>query len=182
MSASEESPKLHVDTDWKAQAQAEKERLAQDEEKKAQDRADRARQMPQADFKGLISYLASQAIMGLGAMADPKTGRVVIDLEGSKFFIDLLGALEEKTSGNLTEDETTELTQIVQELRARFVEITQLVAQQAAAGKVETIASPDAPGAPGAPGSMGGMGGVPTGPDIPLSSEGGGSPLIDPSA
>jgi hypothetical protein len=131
----DDAPKIHVDTDWKAQAQAEKERLARLEQEKQAQRGDtgRDRGLPPADFRTLVGTLASQAIMGLGAMGDPKTGRVVVDLDGSKFAIDLLGVLEEKSRGNLTKDESTELTQVLLELRNRFVQITQLVAKQAAA-------------------------------------------------
>lgn len=128
--ASAGAPKLHVDSDWKAQAQAEKERLAAAENERETDRGDRG--MPEASFKTLMSLLASQAVMGLGAMTDPQSGGVVIDLEGAKLSIDLLDVLQEKTKGNLEEDESTELTQLLTELRARFVQITQLVAQQQA--------------------------------------------------
>lgn len=126
--AHDETPKLHIDSDWKAQAQAEKERLAAKEKEAAKQPS--AQGLPEASFQALVSVLASQAIMGLGAYADPKSGRVMIDLEGSKFSIDLLAVLEEKTKGNLTAEETDELKQLLVELRARFVQIAQLVAQQ----------------------------------------------------
>ena len=131
----DDAPKIQVDTDWKAQAQAEKERLAKQEQEKQAQRGEtgRDRGLPPADFRTLVGTLASQAIMGLGAMGDPKTGRIVVDLDGSKFAIDLLGVLEEKTRGNLTSDEAGELTQVLVELRNRYVQITQLVAKQAAA-------------------------------------------------
>jgi hypothetical protein len=71
--------------------------------------------------------------MGLGAMADPQTGRVVIDLEGAQFSIDVLDVLEQKTKGNLSKEEADELKQILAELRSRYVQISQLVAKQMAA-------------------------------------------------
>jgi len=132
MPADENAPKIHVDQDWKAQAQAEKERLEKKEAEQAKSRPQRG-ELPLADFRALVGTLASQAIMGLGAYADPKTGRVMIDLEGSRFSIDLLGLLEEKTQGNLTEEEATDLKQVLAELRAQYVHITQLVAKQMAA-------------------------------------------------
>ena len=84
---SDETPRLHIDSDWKAQAQAEKERLAAKESARAQqprsapplvgqpEHADQGDQgepgepgeMPPADFRGLIMTLGSQAMMGLGA-------------------------------------------------------------------------------------------------------------------
>ena len=139
---SDDTPRIHVDSDWKAEAQAEKERLVEVSAKKEAPKSDlpadpndpNAPELPPADFKGLMGVLASQAIMGLGAYTDPQTGGVVIDLPGAKFAIDLLAILEEKTVGNITEDEAGELKNILNELRSRFVQIAQLVAQQAAAG------------------------------------------------
>ena len=64
--------------------------------------------------------------MYLGAIADPKSGKVVVDLNGAQFCIDLLQVLEEKTKGNLTDDEEEELRLIGTELRSRFVQISQL--------------------------------------------------------
>ncbi len=133
MNQDDPSPKLQVDSDWKAEAQAEKERLAQQEEAKAESGEGRPGELPEASFKTLMGVLASQAIMGLGAMGDPKTGRVMIDLDGAKFNIDLLEVLDEKTKGNLDDDEANDLTQVLTELRSRFVHVAQLVAQQGAA-------------------------------------------------
>ena len=132
---SDETPRLHIDSDWKAQAQAEKERLA---EKEAARGASGGRaggepgegEMPPADFRGLIMTLGSQAMMGLGASGDPQTGRVVIDLVGAQFAIDLLGVVEEKTKGNLSADESAELTEVLAQLRSRFVQVAKLVAAQ----------------------------------------------------
>ena len=150
MNTEEPTAKLHVDTDWKAEAQAEKERLAKEEGVQAE-RGDGPRpgELPKADFKTLISVLASQAIMGLGAMGDPKTNRVVVDLPGAQFSIDLLGVVEEKTKGNLSEEEASELRQILAELQARFVQISQLIAKQA-------FSAPTSP-APGGPASPPGV-------------------------
>lgn len=136
---SEEAPKLHIDSDWKAQAQAEKERLAQKEATKEATReatkaghehAGAPGEMPPADFRTLVATLASQAMMGLGAYGDPQTGRVVIDVVGAQFAIDLLGVIEEKTKGNLTAEEAAELSEVIAHLRARFVQIARLVATQ----------------------------------------------------
>lgn len=133
-----EAPKIHVDSDWKAQAQAEKERLAKQEAEKAP-RPGRD-EMPPADFRSLVGLLASQAVGGLGGYADEQ-GRVMVDLMGSRFAIDLIGVLEEKTKGNLTEDEAKDLREVLGELRSRFVQIAQAVAARMASGKT---------GAPGA--------------------------------
>ncbi len=135
MTADEQAPKLHIDSDWKAQAQAEKERLAAEEAKRTEDKpaGEAGGKLPEASFQTLVGLLASQAIMGLGAMADEKTGSVAVDLEGARFNIDLLGVLDEKTKGNLADQEANELTQILRELRDRYVYISDLVVKQMAA-------------------------------------------------
>jgi len=105
------TPEIQIDSDWKAEAQAEKERLSE-AEKKVEEKAE-ARQMPEPNFRGLLGILASQALMGLGMHQDPSGKGVMVDLEGSKFAIDLLEMIKEKTEGNLTEEESAELDQLV---------------------------------------------------------------------
>jgi len=133
----EDTPDIQVDSDWKAEAQAEKEQLASKEGD-----AQSARSLPPADFKGLIGLLASQAIMGLGAMPDPSGRGVVIDLDGARFGIDLLVVIQEKTKGNLDDEESKELDTLIVELRARFVQVADLVAKQQAGGGDSGIITP----------------------------------------
>lgn len=128
---SDETPQLHIDSDWKAQAQAEKERLAEKEAARASHAGNGGEgEMPPASFQTLVATLASQAMMGLGAYGDPQTGRVVIDLVGAQFAIDLLGVVEEKTRGNLDPEEAKELGEVLAHLQSRFVQIAKLVAAQ----------------------------------------------------
>jgi len=132
MSEQDPAPKLQIDSDWKAEAQAEKERLAakEAEASAAADGQPAPGELPEANFKSLMGLLASQAIMGLGAYPDPETGAAVVDLVGSKFAIDLLGVLEEKTAGNISDEESKELTDVLGQLRSRFVQIADAVTQQ----------------------------------------------------
>lgn len=134
----DDAPRLHVDADWKAEAERERQRLAEAEAKEksrqSEARGGEGGELPPADFRGLVSMLASQALMGLGTMTDPQSRGVIVDLEGSRFAIDILGVLEEKTQGNLTAEESSELTQALGALRSRYVEIAQLVSQQMAGG------------------------------------------------
>ena len=158
-----DAPKIQIDSDWKAEAQKEKERLARKEQeapKSTQARpgvqgdaaaapGDRE-PLPPPDFHTLVGMLAQQAIMGLGVMADRKTGGVIVDLEGSRFSIDLLDVLQQKTKGNLDPEEDKELTQILADLRTRFVQIATLVSQQMnkqAAGGVAIAPATAMPGA-----------------------------------
>lgn len=135
--ADEHRPKIIVDSDWKSEAQAEKERLARADE--AGPRGQRGRSpvgAPPATFEELTRLLASQALVYLGAVADPQTGRAIIAPELAKFHIDLLGVLEEKTRGNLSESEAQLLSRTLYELRMAFVDVSKAVAQAVAEGRL----------------------------------------------
>ena len=152
-----DEPKIVVDSDWKAEAQKEKERLAEQEAAAESSGAAAGGRMPEADFRGLIGSLATQALMYLGAFPDPD-GRAIVAPEYARHSIDLLGVLEEKTKGNLTDEESKELEGVMHELRMRFVQIVQGVA----AASVEGPALPPDEGPP-APASQ---------PDVAAGSDG----------
>ncbi|MEM6552406.1 MAG: DUF1844 domain-containing protein [Planctomycetota bacterium] len=141
MTDSSDSPKILVDSDWKAQAQAEKAKLAE-KDAKAQPAAGSASpgdppspgQLPPASFETLVSTMVTQAIYGLGGIADPRTGQPVIDLELARHQIDLLGVLQSKTEGNLDDDEKDLLGQTLYELRSRYVQISTAVRNGAVGG------------------------------------------------
>jgi hypothetical protein len=154
------APKLHIDSDWKAQAQAEKDRLAKMEQEREKERPKGGRtpgapvgpdELPPADFRTLVGVLASQAVMSLGGYADPQSGRVIVDLQGARLTIDLLGVLEEKTKGNLATEEADELRQVLAELRSRFVHFANLVAQQQQRMAADPTAGAVPPGSGAAP-------------------------------
>lgn len=152
-----ETPKIHIDSDWKSQAQAEREKLAQQEaEAKAKAGAGGEDEMPPADFRGLMGMLASQALMYMGGIADPQSGKPIFDPVYAVHMIELLGVLEEKTKGNLSDEESKEMSGVLQELRSRYVQIMQMVAaqQQKQAGGGPT----PGPGMGGGPGSGAGGG------------------------
>lgn len=139
MSDQDPSPILHVDDDWKAQAQAEKAKLAEKEkaakeaaaasgqEQGAPGDAEAAAgtpgQIPPADFTTLVSSIATQALFSMGAMPDPQTGQRYTNLDIARHHIDSLSVLEEKTKGNLSEDENKMLAGTLYELRQSYVQI-----------------------------------------------------------
>jgi len=120
--------------------------------------------MPPADFQSLVGTMVTQALMYMGAFPDPETGRAVVSLEHARFHIDLLAVLNEKTKNNLTTDEAADLAQALGELRNRFVEIVQAIAQMKKEGKLKPGAMGMGGGAMGG-GGMGQMGGM-TGPGL----------------
>lgn len=144
-SGAQGGPQIHVDADWKAQAQAEKDRLAQEAESHAQQGgAGGAGGLPPASFQALWTELASQAYMFLGAIPDPKTGQAVVAPEYARYYIDLLGVLEEKTKGNLTDEEAEEFGKVLNELRQVFVRVAGYVSEELA--KREAAEAQDAGG------------------------------------
>lgn len=114
----QDEPKIISDDDWKSQVQAEKEQLQSEIENKDESFAE----MPPASFSILLSTLGSQAMVSLGQLPDPLTGKPVINRPVAKHFIDTIAVLEEKTKGNLSEDEAALLTNLLHQLRMVFVQ------------------------------------------------------------
>jgi hypothetical protein len=115
---SEDTPKIHVDSDWKAEAQREKERLAKEAEKQRQHTP-----VPDPSFAELINMIAMQAVIGLGGFQSPDGQRIPPDPDLAKHHIDMLDVLSKKTAGNLTPEEKQALDRVLYELRMRFVEM-----------------------------------------------------------
>jgi hypothetical protein len=79
--------------------------------------------LPPADFAALVLSFASSALLHLGLVEDPQTGRPAEkSLPLARHSIDLLELLEAKTRGNLSPDEAALLTNLLTELRVRYVE------------------------------------------------------------
>ena len=78
-------------------------------------------QLPEINFPTFIFSLNSSALLNLGAIEDPGTGAKAKNLPLAKQTIDILAMLEEKTIGNLTDDEAAMLKNILYELRMLYV-------------------------------------------------------------
>ncbi|MBL7220551.1 MAG: DUF1844 domain-containing protein [Phycisphaerae bacterium] len=142
-----DEPKIIVDDDWKQQAQAEKEKLAEqartdetppaesqpqpaDGQATDQDAEGRERQLPPASFATLASSLATQAMMALGGFKDPNSDKVMVDLDLAKYHIDTLKVLEAKTKGNLDEEEKKLLEEASYQVQMLFVQVVQHISGQ----------------------------------------------------
>ena len=139
---SEEKPSLHIDNDWKRQAQEEKKRLAEQEAQKvaAPSAATtgsipgappdahrpasgaRGRAMPESNFAGLVQSMMTQTLFYLGDLA-ARGAEPQINLDMAKHQIDTLGVLEEKTRNNLTDEEKKLLDTALYEVRMRYVAV-----------------------------------------------------------
>lgn len=149
----EEKPSLHIDTDWKKQAQEEKRRLAEQEKAKAEQEqaapsatpfagtttaaspeaasrrtaggargAAGSRELPPPSMGALVQSIVTQILFYLGDLA-PRGTEPQINLDMAKHQIDTLGVLEEKTKGNLTEEEKHLLDAALYETRMRYVSV-----------------------------------------------------------
>ena len=96
------------------------------EETKAQEAASAEKQeaeaqLPEINFPTFIISLNASALVNLGAIEDPASGTKVKNLSIAKQTIDILSMLEEKTRGNLTEEEEKILKNILYDLRIIYV-------------------------------------------------------------
>jgi hypothetical protein len=78
--------------------------------------------LPKVDFATFVLSLSHSALMHMGDAPHPETGGVQKNLLLARQTIDLIGMIEEKTKGNLTGDEERLITQILFDLRMRYVE------------------------------------------------------------
>lgn len=80
--------------------------------------------MPEVTFSAFVMSLNTAALYHLGEIADPETGASRQDLMLAKHTIDTLDLLQQKTKGNLSEDESSMLTKFLYDLKMRYVQAT----------------------------------------------------------
>ena len=105
-----------VDEDWKKQAQEEKKRLAEEGDGQAPGPPS------EPSFSMIVSSFVAQALIALGQIESPVDGKRTQDLDAAKFSIDMLQVLQDKTKGNLADDEQTMLESALYDLRMRYVQ------------------------------------------------------------
>jgi hypothetical protein len=93
----------------------------------------------QANFESFIASLYMSAMMQLGLMHE-RGEQPQVDLVGARHTIDTLAMLEEKTRGNLAENEKALLQDALFRLRMAFVEMTNVLTRTPPPG-----APPNAP-------------------------------------
>jgi hypothetical protein len=78
--------------------------------------------LPEINFSTFVIGLSTQALMNLGEIANPLTGKVEMDVPVAKQMIDILGMLKDKTRGNLSASENQLMEDILFDLRMKYVE------------------------------------------------------------
>ena len=76
-----------------------------------------------ASFISFVMSIASNAASALGMMEHPVTHRREVDPDLGKHWIDILGMLQRKTSGNLSLQERNMLEGLLADLRMQYVSI-----------------------------------------------------------
>jgi len=119
--------KIIIDEDWKSQVEAEKEAMKREQESAPSSQAEAAGQaagpLPPPSLALLATSVATQAMVSLGLVPHPISGKTEVQLDQAKHSIDLLEVLQQKTEGNRTAEETAMLDHLLHELRMGYVAI-----------------------------------------------------------
>ena len=78
--------------------------------------------LPEINFSTFVISLSTQALMHLGEIPNPLSGKSETDIAVAKQMIDILGMLREKTRGNLDQNEDRLMEDILFDLRMKYVE------------------------------------------------------------
>ncbi len=105
----------------KAESTEAQEQPQEQEEEPIPKAEEEAAQLPEINFQTFVFSLNASALVQLGMMDDPATDRKEKNLSLAKQTIDILSMLQEKTVGNLTDDEENLLKNILYDLRIRYV-------------------------------------------------------------
>ncbi len=127
----QDKPEIFVDEDWKSRVEAEKkvaagasatESTANAATGERQASAESPPPLPPATLSFLMTTLATQAMVSLGEVPNPFSGKIEVRLPEARHFIDTLAMLEEKTTGNRTPEESALLRGSLHQLRMAYIE------------------------------------------------------------
>jgi hypothetical protein len=103
-------------------AQEKKQAAAKEPDKKAATaKQEPPLHFPAMNFSTFVASLNASALLHLGIIEDPSSGTKNKSLPMAKQTIDILSMLQEKTTGNLSEEEENLLKNILYDLRIMYV-------------------------------------------------------------
>ncbi len=76
----------------------------------------------QVFFTQLVMMFHAAAIQQMGKIKNPLTDEIERDLKQAQISIDMLDMIQQKTKGNLTQDEARFLSLVLQELKLNYVD------------------------------------------------------------
>ncbi len=100
-------------------------------------------------FLHLVLSLQSAAMYQMGKIASPLSGEIERDLEQARVSIDLLVMLQEKTKGNLLDEEKRVIDNIVYDLQMNYIDELNKDKSGVAAAEPGAAAQESAEGAKG---------------------------------
>ena len=96
-------------------------------------------------FIEFVMMHAQNAALFLGQIPNPRTGEAEINLDLARMFIDQLEMIQEKTRGNLTNEEATVLRNALSNLQMAFVEASGAAGPQRAPQPESPQSAPSQP-------------------------------------
>lgn len=108
----DENNRKSVDESWKETVK--KEKTAAEEN---------AEQFYEPSFLVFLSSLSMQAMIAMGKLENPVTGKTEVSRDQARYLIDTLNILKEKTKGNLTPEENKFLEESLFNLRMSYIDL-----------------------------------------------------------
>ena len=119
----EDPAKIVIDEDWKAQVEKEKQLATEVTSNEPSAKVDPFPAPPAASFETLVSMLFTQGMAALGQVHGEDNQPLPVNKPFAKHFIDTIEMLGERTTGNLSEQESTMLSEVLHALRMAFVTV-----------------------------------------------------------
>ena len=88
-------------------------------------------------FQHLIVMFQTLALQQMGKLVSPITGKVERDLHQAKITVDMLGMIQNRTEGNLDENEKKILDTVMMELQMNYIDETARAAEEEKAGPAD---------------------------------------------
>lgn len=117
------SPKEESKKTIKKTASTEETEKQKDERNKVKEVYERGKDS-EIDFISFLFSLYSSAILTMGEIPDPSTGEKIENLEQSREIIDIIAMLKEKTEGNLNQEESQAMEDILFQARMLYLKKT----------------------------------------------------------
>lgn len=93
------------------------------EEKGKEEPTELSKELPPLDFSTFILSLSTSVVMNLGLVENPVTKKTEKEPAVAKQTIDLIALLKDKTKGNLTDEETKLVEDVLHELRVWYCKV-----------------------------------------------------------
>jgi hypothetical protein len=85
---------------------------------------DESTNLPELNFSTFILSLSTSTLMHLGELPNPETNQLEKNLPLAKQTIDLIDMMKQKTAGNLDQDEDQLITNLLYDLKLKYVAAT----------------------------------------------------------